>query len=77
MTLQEAQYAERLKREFDAQFRAETEISGRLIAAMLGTDPALAQVARKIFDARHVGDPKLKEPAHCSECFEGCPKCQG
>ena len=32
--------------------------------------------AKKMFDARHAGDPKPQEPAHCDDCFEGCPKCQ-
>jgi hypothetical protein len=33
-------------------------------------------VARRIFDKRHANDPKPAEPAHCAECFEGCPKCR-
>jgi hypothetical protein len=77
--LEELEYeqAERIKRELGMQLPVETEISGQLITAMLGPDLALAQVARKIYDARRAGDPQPKEPAHCSECFEGCPKCQG
>ena len=47
-----------------------------LILAMLGPDRGTALVAKRIYDARHAGDPQPKEPPHCSECFEGCPKCQ-
>ena len=48
-----------------------------LIQGMMSADPAMASLARKIFNAVHANDPQPKEPAHCSECFEGCPKCQG
>ncbi len=47
-----------------------------LISAMLHPDPALARKAKQIFDARHANDPQPRDPRHCSECFEGCPKCQ-
>ncbi len=47
-----------------------------LIAAMLGPDLAFAYLAKQIYDRRHANDPQPKEPAHCAECFEGCPKCQ-
>ena len=48
-----------------------------LIEAMLGTDTAIARIAKRIYDERHVADSQPKDPAHCAECFEGCPKCQG
>ncbi len=48
-----------------------------LIAAMLGKDLAIAWKAKRIYDARHAEDPPIREPQHCSECFEGCPKCEG
>ncbi len=47
-----------------------------LIAAMLGPDLAFAYLAKQIYDRRHANDPQPKEPAHCADCFEGCPKCQ-
>jgi hypothetical protein len=48
-----------------------------LIRAMFGHDRAVATLAKRIYDRRHADDPKPAEPAHCAECFEGCPKCQG
>ncbi len=47
-----------------------------LIHAMFDRDPAIARIAKQLYDERHAGDPKLPEPPHCDECFEGCPKCQ-
>ncbi len=47
-----------------------------LIEAMFGRDTALAQIAVRIYEQRHANDPPVKEPPHCSECFEGCDKCQ-
>jgi hypothetical protein len=46
-----------------------------LIGAMFAHDPAVARIAKRIFDKRHAGE-SVREPAHCDECFEGCPKCQ-
>lgn len=48
-----------------------------LTAVMLGPDLALAWKAKQIFDKRHAADPQPREPRHCSECFEGCPKREG
>jgi hypothetical protein len=39
-------------------------------------DNDVAREAKQVYDARHANDPKIQEPAHCDECFEGCPKCQ-
>ena len=47
-----------------------------LIKLMFHRDRDVAKEAKAAFDARHADDPKLPEPAHCDECFEGCPKCQ-
>lgn len=47
-----------------------------LMLGMLSEDPAIAAVAKRIFDKKHANDPQPPEPAHCSECFEGCPNCQ-
>ena len=47
-----------------------------LIAAMLHPDRAIGVKARAIFDQRHADEVGPKEPPHCSECFEGCAKCQ-
>jgi hypothetical protein len=47
-----------------------------LILAMFDRDPAIARIAKRMYDAKHAGDPVPREPAHCDECFEGCPKCQ-
>jgi hypothetical protein len=47
----------------------------QLIDAMLGHDPGIAMIARRIFLERH--REEFDQPAHCSECFEGCEKCQG
>ena len=47
-----------------------------LIRAMFMSDPELAACAKRIFDKRHASDPQPREPRHCDECFEGCPKCQ-
>lgn len=46
-----------------------------LVEVMLGPDAAFATVATRIFIKRHADDPPIREPAHCDECFEGCPKC--
>jgi hypothetical protein len=43
-----------------------------LIDAMFGPDPALALVAKRIYDKRHADDPQPKEPTH----FEGCERCR-
>jgi hypothetical protein len=48
-----------------------------LILAMFDKDPAIALVAKRIYEARHPNEPQwIKETLHCMECFEGCPKCQ-
>ena len=44
--------------------------------AMFGEDTILARVAKALYDERHKNDYNPKEPHHCSECFEGCSKCQ-
>jgi len=46
-----------------------------LITAMLHPDVAIARIARQLWDRRHGADPEPATPAHCDECFEGCPKC--
>ena len=48
----------------------------QLLNLMFAADPAVARIAKRIFDERHAGDPPPREPAHCAQCFEGCPKCQ-
>ena len=48
-----------------------------LIQAMFHRDTAIALMAKRLYDERHADDRQPKEPAHCAECFEGCPKCQG
>lgn len=48
-----------------------------LIFAIFGADPAIARKAVEIYKKIHAGDPQPKEPKHCDECFEGCPKCEG
>jgi hypothetical protein len=47
-----------------------------LIHAILGPDPAIARIAKVLFTERHRRDPMPPEPPHCSECFEGCPRCR-
>lgn len=47
-----------------------------LVGFMFSDMPALAMLAKRIFDERHASDPPLSEPPHCPECFEGCAKCQ-
>jgi len=47
-----------------------------LVMAMFSEDSAVAAIAKRLYDKRHVNDPQPQEPEHCSECFEGCPKCQ-
>lgn len=47
-----------------------------LIGLMLGPDDWLAHRARELYSERHRADPPVAEPAHCAECFEGCPRCQ-
>jgi hypothetical protein len=59
-----------------ADTRTDEEIDADLIRSMLGFNLERAVLAKLEFDRRHPNDPKIAEPAHCSECFEGCPKCQ-
>ncbi len=53
----------------------ENEIDDALLRAMFSPDRSVADWARQRFLSRHP-EPPIREPAHCSECFEGCPKCQ-
>jgi len=53
-----------------------TMTDDELIRAMFHPDRFIAAKAKQIYDARHAADPQPKEPRHCDECFEGCPKCE-
>ena len=47
-----------------------------LIDAMFSRNSAIGRVAVSLYKARHATDQPPKEPTHCAECFEGCPKCR-
>jgi hypothetical protein len=50
-----------------------------LFKGMFAADPAVAAVAIRLYKQSHeFAEESIprREPPHCSECFEGCPKCQ-
>lgn len=47
-----------------------------LARALISDDPALRDLARIMLAKRDAGLPRISEPPHCAECFEGCPKCE-
>ena len=63
--------AELIRREFDLT----SDLEPDLFRAMFHPDPAIGRRAKELWDRAHANDPQPKEPPHCDECFEGCPKC--
>jgi len=49
-----------------------------VFAAMFDENPAIALTAKNLYMRTHKSDIEkpYPEPRHCSECFEGCPKCE-
>lgn len=47
-----------------------------MIGAMFGSDRAVADKAKRMWDEIHANDPKPTEPRHCENCFDGCSLCE-